>query len=163
IFRLPLYPLEALWQCVLYIIQRLWHIPTLHLAPVLHHDLSYLPHPCLVRHIVLTAATDPGLARKVVDACALVPGQRRLGREPLAQLQAHELETLAREHRFAPVVELQGEWLPGVEGAEPLLLALREAARYLAAAVSTSFPYHRLQHLDRAEKALNALQNQRVA
>jgi hypothetical protein len=162
IYRLPLYLLEVPLQALLYIIQRLWAIPTIRLVPILYHDLSYLPHPFLVSHILLAAETDPLLARKVVDACAIVPGQRRLGREVLARLQARELEALARERRFAPVVELQGTWLPGVEGATPPLLAFREAARYLAAAVSATFPYHRLQHLERAKRTLDALRNQLV-
>ncbi len=60
------------------------------------------------------------------------------------------------------MVDLQGTWLPGVEGAPPLLLAGREVARYLAEATAATFPSHRLQHLEQATKGLDALANQRL-
>ncbi|MFO1431776.1 MAG: AAA family ATPase [Candidatus Competibacteraceae bacterium] len=70
---------------------------------------------------------------------------------------------MAKQRRFADVVELQGQWLPGVEGADALLLAFREASRYLLAAQTAGNPYHRRQHLERAEKSLAALKNQLLA
>ena len=161
LFRLlPFYPLEAAWQIALYVVQRLTRIPTLRLSPVLYHDLSYVPYPFLTRHSLLVAESDPTLVREVLDACAIAPGQRRIGRAVLARLQARELDALAQQGRFADLVDLQGEWLPGVEGADAPLLAFRETARYLLAATTAGNPYHRRQHLERAEANLRALANQ---
>jgi len=61
--------------------------------------------------------------------------------------------------RFSEIIELRGRWLPGAEGAGPLLLGVRETARYLAAAGAAGIPYHRLEHLRRAEQSLQALDN----
>ena len=160
-FRLlPFYPLEAALQTTLYVVQRLTRIPTLRLSPVLYHDLSLVPYLFLTRHCLLVAVSDPTLVREVLDACAIAPGQRRIGKSVLAGLQARELDTLAQQGRFADLVDLQGEWLPGVEGADAPLLAFRETARYLLAAQTAGNPYHRRQHLERAEANLRALANQ---
>ncbi|WP_143309192.1 hypothetical protein [Candidatus Entotheonella palauensis] len=163
VWFIPLYPLEVIWQCVLYAVQKCVGIQTLSLVPVLHYDLSSLPHPFLLQHALLTATTNPSLARKILEACTIVPGQQRIGLKLLAQLQVQELDELIRLRRFAAIVELQGTWLPGVEGAEPLLLKFREVTRYLAAANATTLPHHCLQHLDEADKSLSALYAQIVS
>jgi hypothetical protein len=58
------------------------------------------------------------------------------------------------------VVDLESKWLPGVQGASPLLLAFRELGRYLAAAQSATNPYYQLNHLERARTLLVSLKNQ---
>ncbi len=153
VIRLPLYPLEALIQILLYfLVSNNREIATLRYSPVLFHDLSYVPYPFLVRHIVLTAERDPALVRRVLEACAIAPGQRRAGRTALARLQARELTALGRNNRFEDAVQLEGQWLPGVEGADPMLLAFRETARYLLAADNAGNPHHQMEHLKRAQK-----------
>lgn len=160
--RLPLYPFEPLIQCGLFLIDQRGSSALLRYAPVLYHDLSYLPHPFLARHIVSAATRNPRLARGVLDACTIAPGQRRQGKNALAELQARELGDLLAAGRFADVVALQGEWLPGPEGADPLLLAFAEAGRYLQAAASATLAYLRGQHLQHAGRTLQALENQRL-
>ncbi|KYF79794.1 hypothetical protein BE11_23905 [Sorangium cellulosum] len=167
IARLPLYPAEAALSVTLYIVARFRNATTLRFTPVLYHDLSYLPHPFLTDHILLTARKDPVLVREVLDACGTAPGQQRAGRRALSALQARELEDCARERRFQRVIHLQAEegstelsWLPGVDGAPPVLLAFRDIARYLAAAENATNSHHGLKHLDSADRALAALENQ---
>jgi hypothetical protein len=171
--RSLVYPIEASWSSLLYGIELYLKRRTLHLAPVFHHELSPLRHPFLAKHILLTAEHDPALVRRAIDACTLSSAQGGVVPKILAELQARELETHAREKQFTPVVELQafqwtGEesvdtWLPGVEGAPPPLLAFRDAARYLAAAINATIPHHRLNHLGGADKVLAGLENQLLA
>jgi len=161
--RLLLYPLEALAASAFYFLERATDRPTLHLTPVLYHELSYLPHPFLLKHILLCAERDPALVRRVLDACQIAPGQRRIAREALAHLQARELESLARSRSFSAVVELSGEWLPGVEGAPDPLHAFSEVGRYFAAAEGAAVPHHKLKHLEHLGKALRSLENHLLA
>ncbi|XXT25063.1 ATP-binding protein [Sorangium sp. So ce429] len=165
--RLPLYPFEAFLSIALYHIARLCNTATLQFTPVLYHEFSHVPHPFLTDHILLTARQNPGLVRQVFDACAIAPGQEPAGQRALSALQAWEIEDCARQHRFQRVIDLQTEegstqlsWLPGVSGAPPVLLAFRELARYLAAAENATIPHHRLKHLEGADRALAALENQ---
>jgi hypothetical protein len=58
---------------------------------------------------------------------------------------------------------LQGEWLPGVEGADALLLGVADAARFLQAAQHARQAHHRLKHLDNGATALQALENRLLA
>lgn len=120
--RIPLYPLETLLELILYLVETLSPRSTLRYSPLLFHDMSYLPYPFLAPHIILGAAKDPALARRAIDACAIAPGQRRAGLVALARLQALELQALAKERRFVQIVDLQGHWLPGVEGTTPYCL-----------------------------------------
>jgi tRNA A-37 threonylcarbamoyl transferase component Bud32 len=92
------------------------------------------------------------ILRRLVDA--------RLGPLELARRQANELVQIATNETFELAVVLQGKWLPGVEGADPTLLAFREAARYLVAARSASSPHNAIEHLTRAESVLIAAGNQ---
>lgn len=72
----------------------------------------------------------------------------------LHSLQAGELAIKAEKRDFTSVADLQGEWLPGVEGATEVLLGFRDAARYLAAAAATRLPFYRLEHLTQASRTL---------
>jgi energy-coupling factor transporter ATP-binding protein EcfA2 len=159
-FRAPFFFAEAPLQNVLFVLERHSGITTLKFAPVFHHELSYIPHPFLQAHLLLTAKRDSALVHRALDACAVAPGQRAIGRKVLARLRARELARAARERKFSPVVELEGEWLSGREGADPLLLGFAETARYLASAQATSLPYHRLQKLEQARKELHGLRGQ---
>ncbi len=51
-------------------------------------------------------------------------------------------------------------WLPGIQGADPVLLAFSETARYLVAAQAVFNPHHRLMHLKGFSEQANALENQ---
>src|ERR1035438_8651272 len=70
LFRIPVYLFEVIAQTA----ARYWNSMTgrksLHWVPVLHHELSYLPHPCLESHILAEADADPVLTRRVLDACS---------------------------------------------------------------------------------------------
>ncbi len=161
-FRLPFLLLELPAQFLAYALARSGR-PTLHLAPVLHHDLSYLPHPFLADHILLCADAQPALTREVLDACAIAPGQRKTGRRALLRLQARSLERLAQAGDWGAIAELSGPWLPGVEAASPLLLALREVGRYAQAAQVHLDPRQRLQQLQRARDRLVSAENALLA
>jgi hypothetical protein len=167
LFHLAVFPFSAALSSVAYWVQRNTSRPTLHLSPIFYHEVSFLPLPFLTRHALLTAETNPPLARRAFEACARSVGAFELVPKMLAELQAKELTRYAEEKLFEPVVDLQaperpneGSWLPGVEGAPPALLTLRDAARYLAAAMSATIPHHRLNHLSGAEKVLASLENQ---
>ena len=88
-----------------------------------------------------------------------VVGQPRDERT-IAELQAWELLELGRDGRFAAAANLQGQWLSNLENADPLLLGLRDVARYLLAADNAIAPYHRLQHLDTAGRTLATVRRQ---
>jgi hypothetical protein len=166
ISRLPIYPLEAFISLIAYVAQRCLATNTLRFTPVLRHELSLLPYPFLASHLLLAAESEPALVRRVLDACAIAPGQRRIGRNVLATLQARELDACARVRRFTLLADPELgtsdnpplRWLPSLEAADPLHLSFREAARYLAAADS-SLSHHRLDHVYRAEAQLQALNN----
>lgn len=157
--RLALWPIEAALQIHLYRTQTATGRVTLGRSPLLWHDLSYLPLPFLRKHIVETAKHNPDLARLAIDRCRDVPGQRRIGRSALRELQARELVTLARQRDFAALTDLEGAWLPGKVDAPPTLLALSDVAAYLRAAQTALVPYHRLGHIANAERDLGSLQN----
>ena len=154
--RLPIYLVESIHQAILHWRHGNQGVSTLRWSPVMFHELSLLPYPTLEDHIVSEASANPNLAHQALDACAFSKGQRKAGQRALARLQALELKQQAQAHRFTDVIELQGKWMPGVQGAPLLLLAFRDAARYLAAAQNAS-AYHSLQHLEGASKALSTL------
>ena len=157
------FPFCAL-ELVLVASARLWntitHRSSLAWAPVLYHELSLLPLPFLEGHIVAEADANPALARRVLDACSIAPGQRRIGRRAEAKLRARELARLARAKDFQAIAELRGFWLPGIQGADPLLLSFSEAGRYLAAASAAFGPHHRLKHLEGFAAQLTGIENQ---
>ena len=156
LFRIPFYPLEAVLQWLLYSLQVVFKKRTLRFAPVRYHDLCYIPQPFLADHIILDIPVDPALVRDTLDICDRVPGQRKVRAKVLPHLQAHELAQAVAEKNFAAAAELRGEWLPGREGAPPLLLCLADTARYFQAAAAAQLPYHRLDHLKKAAGALDA-------
>lgn len=157
--RLIFYPFEALFQMMLYGLQQWAKIGTLHLAPILFHDLSRLPYPGLFRHLLLTLESDPELAERVREACQAVPGQRSITVRLLPYLQARQLESLIEARDFETLLRLPADFLPGVEGASRWE-TFREAARYLQAAQATATPYLRLQHLRKAEETIATLGTQ---
>jgi len=63
------------------------------------------------------------------------------------KLRAREIGRLAKAKEFQAVQELRGHWLPGLQGADNLLLGFSDAARFLVAAQSSFGAYHRLNHL----------------
>jgi len=158
--RVPLSPLELILETL----ARAWNTiarhSTLASTPVLYHELSPLPLLFLEGHILAEADANPALARRVLDACSIAPGQRRIGRRAEARLRARELARLARTKDFQAIAELRGLWLPGVQGADPLLLSFSEAGRYLAAASAAFSPHHRLKHLEGLAAQLTGIENQ---
>jgi hypothetical protein len=158
--RFPLLIPETIFQAAARLLSALTGRSTLAWSPVLYHELSCLPHPFLEGQIVAEADSNPALARRVLEACAFAPGQRRIGRRAEATLRARELGRLAKAGDFPAIEELRGTWLPGVQGADSILLAFREAARYLAAAQAAFNPHHKLKHLAAFASQLNAIENQ---
>src|ERR1035441_10382419 len=73
LFRIPVYFFEIIAQMA----ARSWNSMTgrtsLCWAPVLHHEMSYLPHPFLESHLLAEADADPDLTRRVLDACSIAP------------------------------------------------------------------------------------------
>jgi hypothetical protein len=158
--RLPILLVETISQTAAWY----WNLTTgrkcLRWVPVLYHEMSYLPHPFLESHILSEAEGDPVLTRRVLGACSIAPGQRRTARKVEAKLRARDLKRLADANDFQAIAELRGLWLPGVQGANELLLAFSEAGRYLAAAQAAFNPHHQLKHLDGFASELNAIENQ---
>ena len=157
VFRFPLTLLEALAQTSLYLLENFQAPRLIRFSPVLYHEMSFLTHPFLARHIIRVAEANPALAQRVLEACAIAPGQRQVRIEVLEKLQASELVKATREQEFGALAKLQGTWLYGIEGADPLLQSFAEVARYLASTEETTIPYHRLQKLERASLELRAL------
>ena len=73
---------------------------------------------------------------------------------------AREITRLARANDFRAIRDLQGSWLPGLQGADRLLLGFSDAARYLVAAQTSFGAYHRLNHLRGFAQTINALETQ---
>jgi hypothetical protein len=78
-FRVPLYLLEVLGQAVAFAVERWTGLPTLRFAPVRHHNVSYLPHPFLARHLALAARSRPLEVLEVANACLRSPGNTVVG------------------------------------------------------------------------------------
>lgn len=78
-FRLPLYAVEVLASAVAYAVERWTGTPTLTWVPVRHHNLSYLPHPFLGRHLALAVRSRPAEVLAVADACLRSPGNILVG------------------------------------------------------------------------------------
>lgn len=160
IFHLFTYPVEALFQTFLYLLQRLSGFPTLYFTPVLHHDLSHLPYPFLGSHLLLNVHTEPGLLRKLLlNAGVNILGQRHVARKVLTRLQFLELETLVKQQRFAEIAALEGYWLPRTERTDTDLSAFQEAGRYLVASESAVTAYHRLESLNKVKAIVTGLEN----
>ncbi len=154
ILRVPVFMAELVPTVAASLVGRLnW-------CPVLFHELSYLPHPFLLRTIVHNAPGNAATARRVLDACAIAPGQRRVGQRAEAELQARDLSQLIRTGQLTDLIDLNATWLPGKQGATPLLLGFSEAAQYLAAAREALNPHHRVGHLSKLSDSLRALENQ---
>jgi hypothetical protein len=156
--RLPIYLFETVLQYSLTNFTRPER--TLRFAPIMWHDLSFLPHAGLARHIVNAAKLNPQLARSAIEAASRVPGQNHAAKAALAELIAQELTTLLNQQQFGQMVEPQGEWLPGKNNQSPLLQTLAEAARYMLAAQESVSPFIKLQHLNAAAQSLQSLDNQ---
>jgi len=77
-----------------------------------------------------------------------------------ATLRARELKRLSDANDFQALAELRGRWLPGVQGADGVLLGFSEAGRYLTAAQAAFNPHHQLKHLEGFAVQLNAIENQ---
>lgn len=154
--RVPFYLLEAAMQALFYLARGNHPERTLRYAPILCHEISFLPHPFLYRHIVAAANNAPELAQRVINAASIAPGQQAAAKRALAELQAIELAELARTGKFAQAAELQGRWLFGQETANPQQRGFAEAALFVLAAEGASSAHIRLQHL---EAALNQVQN----
>jgi len=159
-FRVPVFLFESIWELAARLRSAAFGRRSLHWAPVLYHELCYLPIPLLRGHIMAEAGADPGLTRRVLEACSIVPGQRRTGRRVEAELRAREITRMAAANDFQGIQELRGIWLPGIQGADAVLLGFSEAARYLTAAQAVFNPHHRLRHLKSFAEQANALDNQ---
>ncbi|RKH54891.1 hypothetical protein D7W81_37465 [Corallococcus aberystwythensis] len=99
-FRLPFYALEVLAQAVAYAVERFTGKPTLRWVPVRHHNLSYLPHPFLGRHLALAVRSRPAEVLAVADACLRSPGNILVGWPWVVEAleRAHAQEASAEPH-----------------------------------------------------------------
>jgi hypothetical protein len=159
-YRFPIFVLEIIFQTAAWCWNLITGHKSLQWVPVLYHEQSLLPYPFLESHVLAEADADPSLTRRVLEACSVAPGQRRTGRRVEAKLRARELKRLAEGKDFQAIAELRGLWLPGIQGADGLLLSFSEAGRYLAAARAAFNPHHQLKHLDGFAAQLNAIENQ---
>lgn len=159
--RLPFYILESCWQMMIYYRQLLTGIESLHLSPVLYHNLSYFSYPYLVKHCLLSKDSNPVVLKKILEVIAVIPGQKLNFQKLLAYLQVNEINQLLKQQKFKQLAELRGDWLsiPVQNTTSPLLL-IKEIGRYLQAANSVIFAYHRLQNLKDAEMLLKQLETQ---
>lgn len=159
--RIPLYLLESLWQMLIYYRQLFTGIETLHLSPVLYHNLSYFSYPYLIKHCLLSKESNSAILKKILEASITAPGQRVSFQKILARLQVDEITHLLNRGKFKQLAELRGDWLsiPVQNISSPLLL-VKETGRYLQAANSVIFTYHRLQNLKDAEIILKQLETQ---
>lgn len=78
-FRLPIFMVESLIQAAVFAMERWGGLPTLRWSPVVHHNLSYLPHPFLRAHMALAARSRPQEVLEVANACLKSPGNALLG------------------------------------------------------------------------------------
>ena len=158
VYRLPVYPLEAIWSTGLYWTQRLFGISTLHLTPALHHEISYFRQPFLASHVLLADETDPELAARVLRACDDNPGQRQLAQQIRARLFCEKVETLVCDHRF----EELAHWLTAISESNDLpgLEVLRDAARCLAATAAPLTDERQQESLRQAERHLDRVNRQ---
>ena len=152
-YRVPVYVIEAVVQSMLYCFQRVFGVRTLHLAPVLYHELSHFPHPTLARHLSLE--TDPILLRRLLDACAVSPGQRAIvynAQDPELEwrILSEKLAASAEDGRFS---DISDELLKDVAKDHDAAQFL-EAARHIQRGQSGPNPAHRLRHLELAEAIL---------
>ena len=157
---LVIWPAEAGLQVLLSVGQKMFGISKPQFSPVLWHELSFLPLPFLGQYIETTAELDPLMARRMLDACGIAPGQQKIGRRTLERLQGKELQQIASEARFRTFIETETTWLPPEEGADPVVIQLRQVARLVVAADGSSFAHHRSEHLLKAEKALDGAEVQ---
>ncbi|MEY3219145.1 MAG: hypothetical protein RIT27_502 [Pseudomonadota bacterium] len=159
--RIPLYLLESIWQTIIYYRQLFTGIETLHLSPILYHNLSYFSYPYLAKHCLLSKENNPIILKKVLDISVLTNGQKSNFQKILASLQIDEINYLIKTQNFKQLAELRGQWLsiPHQEVDSPLLI-VKEFGRYLQAASHVVFAYHRLQNLKDAEIQLKKLETQ---
>jgi hypothetical protein len=131
---------------------------TLHLTPVLHHEISSFRYPFLASHLLLADETDPQLVGVVLRACSDSPVQRQLAQEVRARLFCEKVELLVRARRF----EELAHWLSVIAESHTLsgLDALRDAARCLAALDAPEAREHRSDRLLQAERHLDRLKAQ---
>jgi hypothetical protein len=151
----------------------------LSVSPVLWMDLIRLPLPWLGRQIETSADAEPGLVRRVLDACGRSPGLVRTAERATARLQAGEVRELlsggagGRDPGSAPrrlkdggrqdcqshsaealtrdLFELRGLWLPGEQTEGPLWNGVREIARYLRSAQEALRGFENQLLTDRSE------------
>ena len=160
------YPFEVAWQVLCYLIQKKLNYSTLQLVPILYHDFSYLPHPFLAQHIILEAQKNPVMAKRVLKAGMIAPGQHYAWQTALGHLQAHELTTQIQQHQFTNIAELQSRWLSVAKEIETdslsTLFALRNIAHHLHLVSTTAKMNERQSHLEHAHQLLTALEHHLV-
>ena len=66
---------------------------------------------------------------------------------------------MANAKDFPAIAELRGQWLPGVTGADNILLAFSDAARYLMAARAAFNPYHQIKHFNGFHDKLQSIES----
>jgi len=156
--RLPFYLLELVQQSWLYVIssskQRVQY------SPIFYHELSFFPLPFLGPMIEQAAQVNVPLARRALEQCAKILGQKRIGEKTLVKLQLTELDQYFQQQRFLALYELNGEWLPSRAPDNPeVLRQISEIGNLLNAYQLSRVSTQQQQHLQQAKKQLDGLQN----
>jgi hypothetical protein len=128
--------------------------------PLRHDELIYLPLPRLKTYLVQVAETNPAMSKELIALSATSLGQRRVAQRALIEVQARELERVARNHSFARAAEFDLPFFPQQSEleSEPSNAPLRPfhaAARNLIAGRTNQ--HQRRFALERARKSLESL------
>lgn len=160
-FRLPLWLVEAL--LTLWLARRIERRPDAlrQLAvrfPFRYDQLIYLPLPGLVSCLLRVAERDAATGKELLALAATSTGQHRIAQLVLIELQARELERVARDQRFERAADcafplLPWETRPAPDPANTPVSAFQTAARDLIAGSTNQ--RQRRHALERARKALD--------
>lgn len=74
--------------------------------PCLHDELIYVPLPGLRSCLIEIGEVDPKLGRMIINRAAISVGQHRIARLALIELQARDLDRVARARLFLRAAEL---------------------------------------------------------
>jgi hypothetical protein len=127
--------------------------------PFQHDDLIYVPLPGLYACLIQVAEIDPTLGKELIALAAASTGQHRIARLALIELQARDLERVARGRFFARAAGLDLPFLPRAadlasDDTNTPFVSFQNAARDLIAGSTTQ----RQRHLA-LERALKSLES----
>lgn len=126
--------------------------------PYLYHDLIRFPLPGLRRILIDLGTSNPEFARELIDEALISVGQRRLAQRAVVELQAHDLERLARTDAWSRIIGLDGPFFPDIGELEPAdpLHTFIGTARDVQAASSGGSQHRRLEQLEKAQRRMES-------